>query len=106
MADTQLQIGAQTEAARLVTGAIEPIQTTLQDLATALQGASPGFQGGAAAGLGEALQAWFTAAGDLLPTLGEYATKLVAVDRTEAETEVRQQQSYARLADRLGGGAQ
>ena len=106
MAGTELQIGRQSEAAQLVVDAIEPIETTLKDLATTLQGASPGFQGGAAAGLGEALQAWFTAAGDLLPTLGEYATKLVAVDRTEAETEVRQQQSYARLAGRLGGGAQ
>lgn len=103
MADTQLQIGAQTEAARVVAGAIEPIQTILQDLATSLQGASAGFKGGSAAGLGEALEAWFTAAQDLLPTLNEYAVKLVAVDRTEGETELRQQQSYARLAGRLGG---
>ena len=103
MADTQLQIGAQSEAARLVIGAVEPIQTTMQDLAASLQGASSGFRGGAAAGLTDALEAWFTAAGELPAILQEYATKLVAVDTAEAETEVAQQQSYARLADRLGG---
>ncbi len=103
MPDTQLQIGAQAEAAQLVLGAVDPIQTTLQDLGNALQGASGGFRGGAAAGLAEALDAWFTAAGDLLPTLQEYAAKLVAVDVTEARTEEAQQERYARLASRLGG---
>ena len=103
MADTQLQIGRQSEAARTVADAIEPIQTTLKDLGSSLQGATGGFRGGAAAGLGEALEAWFTAAGDLLPTLQEYATKLVAVDRAEAHTEATQQERYARLAGRLGG---
>ena len=103
MTDTQLQIGAQTEAARLVMETMEPIQTTLADLGTALEGASAGFKGAAAAGLAEALQAWFAAAGDLLPTLGEYAQKLVAVDQTEAQTETRQLESYNRLAQRLGG---
>ena len=68
-----------------------------------LQGASGGFKGGAAGGLADALEAWFTAAGDLLPTLQEYATKLVAVDEAEARTEAGQQESYSRLADRLGG---
>lgn len=103
MTDTQLQIGAQSEAARLVAAAVEPIQTTLQDLGNTLQGASGGFRGGAAAGLAEALEAWFTAAGDLLPTLQEYAAKLVAVDVTEARTEEAQQDRYNRLATRLGG---
>jgi hypothetical protein len=103
MPDTQLQIGAQAEAAQLVLAAIDPIQTTLADLGTALQGASGGFRGGAAAGLADALEAWFTAAGELLPTLQEYAAKLVAVDATEARTEQDQQERYARLAARLGG---
>lgn len=103
MSETQLQIGRQSEAARLVADAVEPIQTTLKDLAASLQGASGGFRGGSAAGLAEALEAWFTAAGDLLPTLQEYAARLVAVDRTEALTETQQQERYARLAGRLGG---
>src|SRR4051794_4300548 len=103
MSETQLQIGRQSEAARLVADAVEPIQTTLKDLAASLQGASGGFRGGSAAGLAEALEAWFTAAGDLLPTLQEYAARLVAVDRTEALTETQQQQRYVRLAGRLGG---
>ena len=103
MADTELQIGRQSEAAQMVVGAIEPIRTTLQDLATSLQGASGGFRGGSAAGLAEALEAWFTAAGELIPTLQEYAAKLVAVDRTEALTEAQEQERFARLAGRLGG---
>src|SRR3954463_14779421 len=103
MSETQLQIGRQSEAARLVADAVEPIQTTLKDLAASLEGASGGFRGGSAAGLAEALEAWFTAAGDPLPTLQEYAAGLVAVDRTEALTESQQQERYARLAGRLGG---
>lgn len=103
MSDTQLRIGAQTEAARLVYEAIEPIQTTLKDLGTSLEAASDGFRGGAASGLGEAVQAWFTAAGDLLPTLGQYAQRLVETDRAEAGTEAAQLERYAHLADRLGG---
>lgn len=103
MADTQLQIGAQTEAARLVHEAIEPIQETLSDLGKTLEAASAGFTGGAAAGLAEAVQAWYTAAQDLLPTLGEYAQKLVAVDQTEARTESERLSSFSNLAERLGG---
>lgn len=103
MSDTQLRIGAQAEAAQLVHGAVEPIRTTLEQLGDSLQAASGGFRGGAAAGLGEALEAWFTAAGDLLPTLQEYAAKLVAVDAAEARTEEAQQERFARLAARLGG---
>jgi uncharacterized protein YukE len=103
MSDTQLRIGAQTEAARLVYEAIEPIQTTLKDLGASLEAASAGFRGAAASGLGEAVQAWFTAAEDLLPTLGHYAQKLVGTDQAEARTESAQLERYARLADRLGG---
>lgn len=103
MSDTELQIGAQAEAAQLVVGAIEPIQTTLENLGTAIQGASSGFLGGSASGLAQALEAWFTAASDLLPTLSEYATTLVAVDTAEAQTEIQQQERFARIAGRLGG---
>jgi len=103
MTGTELQIGRQSEAAQLVVDAIEPIEATLKDLATSLQGSAGGFRGGSAAGLADALEAWFTAAGELLPTLQQYAAKLVAVDRTESVTEVQQQERYARLAGRLGG---
>lgn len=105
MSDTQLQIGAQSEAAQLVLGAVDPIRATLQELGDSLQGASGGFRGGAAGGLGEALEAWFTAAGDLLPTLQGYAAKLVAVDTTEARTDGAQQERFALLAARLGGAS-
>ena len=103
MSDTQLELGAQTEAARIVVGTLQPIQTALQDLGSSLQTSSEGFKGGAAAGLGEAVEAWFSAAGDLLPTLQDYARNLVAVDTTEARTDQAGQERFARLAGRLGG---
>ena len=103
MTGTQLELGAQARAAALVAGAIEPIQTSLNDVSNAVQAASGGFKGSAAAGLGTALEAWFEAAGDLLPTLSEYAAHLAAVDVSEAEADQRQQQPYARLSSRLGG---
>src|SRR5262245_13193107 len=103
MSGTQLELGAQARAAVLVAGAIEPIQSSLSDVGTAVQVASGGFKGSAAAGLSTALEAWFEAAGDLLPTLNEYAGHLTAVDVTEAQADQRQQESYARLSSRLGG---
>ncbi|MGH3367806.1 MAG: hypothetical protein ACRDOY_11440 [Nocardioidaceae bacterium] len=103
MTGTQLELGAQARGAALVSGAIEPIQSSLNDVSNAVQAASGGFKGSAAAGLATALEAWFEAAGDLLPTLNEYATNLIAVDVTEAQADQRQQQSYARLSSRLGG---
>jgi uncharacterized protein YukE len=105
MSGTQLELGAQARAAARVDDAIGPIQTALSDLSDAVQGASDGFKGSAAAGLAEALRAWFEAADDLLPTLSEYAGHLVAVDVTEGQADQRQQQTYGRLTARLGGGA-
>jgi len=103
MSGTQLELGAQARAAALVAGAIEPIQTSLSDVGNAVQAASGGFRGSAAAGLATALEAWFEAAGDLLPTLNAYAAHLTAVDVTEAQADQRQQDSYTRLSSRLGG---
>lgn len=100
---TELQIGAQARAATKVTNTIDPIQTTLTDLGNNLSTSADGFRGAAASALGTALEAWFEAAGDLLPTLGEYAGHLTAVDVTEADAERRQQEAYARLSSRLGG---
>lgn len=103
MADTELEIGSQAEAAGVVLEAVGPIQTTLEELGTTLQGSAGGFKGGAAAGLAEALGAWYEAASELIPTLQAYAGNLVAVDEAEAQTETSVQQRYTRLAGRLGG---
>lgn len=104
MSGTELEIGAQTRAAGVIAGTIEPIRTTLSDLGNSLSGSAGGFKGSAAVGLSIALEAWFDTAGDLLPVLNEYATHLMAVDSAEARAESRQLESFARLADRLGGG--
>ncbi len=103
MSGTELQIGAQARAAGMVAGAIEPLQAALRDLGNDVAAASPGFRGAAAGGLGVALDAWFEAAADLLPTLNEYAQHLTAVDVTEAAADARQQAAFSRLASRLGG---
>jgi uncharacterized protein YukE len=103
MADTELEIGAQTRAAGVLVDAIEPIQTAIKDLGTSLEGASGGFKGAAAGGLAMAVQAWFEAAAELPPILGQYASKLVLVDTTEGESDLRQQEAYGRIATRLGG---
>ena len=104
MAGTELEIGAQSRAAGLVMGAIDPINATLSDLNSAVAGAADGFRGAAASGLAEALTAWFDAAGELAPVLAEYARKLTEVDVAEAQTELTQRESYSRIATRLGGG--
>jgi len=103
MADTELEIGAQTRAAGVLVDAIEPIQTAMKDLGTSLEGASSGFKGAAAGGLAMAVQAWFEAAAELPPILGQYASKLVQVDATEGETDLQQREAYGRIAMRLGG---
>jgi len=105
MSDTELEIGAQARAAQTVQQALDPVQTTLRNLADALQSSGTGFAGNAAAGFADAATAWFEAAQDLLPTLQEYAANLVATDMTASTTDAEQQAAYAaRLASRLGGG--
>ncbi|AWB93598.1 hypothetical protein [Aeromicrobium chenweiae] len=64
---------------------------------------SGGFKGASAAGLAEALTAWFTVAKELSPTLGEYATKLVQVDVSAAESDRRAQDAFSRISGRLTG---
>lgn len=103
MSSTELQIGAQSRAAALVVEAVTPIDTALTDLANGISTQMSGFAGGAAAAFISAVEEWFTAAGELIPTLHGYAEKLVAVDATAAAQDQRQQEAYTRVAARLGG---
>lgn len=102
MTETQLVIGEQAAAARVVVAAMEPLRTQLKALSDAAQSASSGYVGGSANACAQALGAWFEAAGNLLPVMEQYAADLAQVDQTELRTEERQQASFARLAARLG----
>lgn len=103
MSDTQLQIGAQTRAAQIVASGVPDVLDVVENLGATLQGSMSGFRGGAAAGLAEAVTAWFEVANEIAPTLAGYAERLVATDIAAATTDAEQDQRYARLASRLGG---
>lgn len=103
MTDTDLELGAQARAAGHLIDAIGPVDTTIRDLANAIEAGSGGFKGASAAGLSEALTAWFTAARELSPTLGEYAAKLVQVDVSAAESDRRAMDAFGRISGRLTG---
>ncbi|MBC7633922.1 hypothetical protein [Aeromicrobium sp.] len=103
MSGTELEIGAQTRAATALTSATEPIRSTLSDLATSFEGAATGFKGASASALVEALTHWFEAANELPSIMHHYAANLMAVDTTEARSDIRSTESYGRLAGRLGG---
>ncbi|NYK27698.1 hypothetical protein GPV80_24820, partial [Salmonella enterica subsp. enterica serovar Typhimurium] len=61
-------------AAQAVADAIEPLQTTLNDLGATIETeAGNGFRGQAAAGFGEAINEWFNVAVTLGPILEGYA---------------------------------
>lgn len=100
----QLDLGAQSRAARRIADQIPEIGGVLQDLATALKGASPGFRGMSAGALAEAVRAWFTVAGDLPVVLGEYATALAEVDRSVAATDSGSAEGLAQSPAGTGSG--
>lgn len=97
MADTELEIGAQSRAAAMVRDGMIPVQEILGDLNSALVAASEGFRGNAAAALGGAVQAWFDAAVTIGPALAAFADNLVATDAAAAATEAATENRFARL---------
>jgi len=97
---TELELGAQTRAAAVVEGAINPVQQALHDLERVWESERPGFRGAAAAGFAEAVDAWLDAARDLVPALGGMAHGLLRTDATAAAAGHAQQARYAAL---LGG---
>lgn len=90
-------------AARAVADGVAPLNTLLTDLGGAIETAATGFRGRAATGLGEALGAWFEAAGALGPILEGYAQALMIVANEHVLNESEQTELYARLIQRLGG---
>ena len=90
-------------AASAVADAVEPLQTTLRDLGADVESAAAGFKGQAAAGLGEALAAWFEVAVSLGPVLEGYSQSLMYVAQEHATNDHQQALDAGRLSDRLGG---
>jgi uncharacterized protein YukE len=92
-------------AAQAVADAVEPVQKTLQDLGATIETeAGKGFSGQAAAGFGEAINAWFEVAITLGPVLEGYSQNLMYLAQVHATNDVAQAERAGQLADRLGGG--
>src|SRR6478609_10936173 len=78
-------------AAQAVADAVEPLQTTLQELGATIETeAGKGFKGQAAAGFGEAVNEWFDVAVTLGPILDGYAQSLMYVAQEHATNDVAQ----------------
>ena len=99
-----LEFGELNSAAQTVADAIGPVGEMLTSLSDSLAASSTGFKGQAAAGLGEALGAWFDVAATLGPTLEQYATALATTSAEHVVNEGEQISSYTDLAGRSGGG--
>lgn len=100
----ELTVGRQATAAETVANSAVILHGYLRDLDDSLQVSVTGFRGSAAAGFGAAMGAWFAAALKVVPALDQYAQALATVDREHGHNEHRQESSYARLSQRLGGG--
>ena len=78
-------------AAQAVADAVEPLQKTLQDLGATIEAEDcKGFSGQAAAGFGEAINAWFDVAITLGPFLEGYSQNLMYVAQEHATNDVAQ----------------
>jgi uncharacterized protein YukE len=101
-----LEYGELRDAATTVSEGVQPLSDLLTELSDSIATASDGFQGQAAAGLGEALTAWFEVAKTLGPIMEAYASALMTVANEHVTNEGRQVTGYQRLSERLGGGTQ
>lgn len=92
-------------AAQAAADAVEPLQTTLQELGATIEAeAGRGFKGQAAAGFGEAINEWFNVAITLGPILEGYSQSLMYVAQEHATNDAEQAVNASNLTDRLGGG--
>lgn len=85
----RLELGAQTQAARLIVDRLPEIDGVLKGLASTVEAQAAGFKGGSSAALVEALRGWFTAAQKVTPLLGDYAASLAAVDEAVSQADRR-----------------
>ena len=93
-----LELGAQTRAARVVAEAVPEVMSPVDSLARAVPTDAAGLRGSAAAGLGQALQAWFEVAGGLPDILCGCAEDLVAASASVDGVRVRVLESDGRSA--------
>jgi hypothetical protein len=104
MSNISLEFQELQDAAQAVATGVEPLNTVLTDLGGAIETAAVGFKGQAAAGLGEALGAWFDVASTLGPILEGYAGAIMTVANEHVLNEGEQTRTYTSLIERLGGG--
>ncbi|SEB82094.1 Proteins of 100 residues with WXG [Nocardioides exalbidus] len=92
-------------AAQAAADAIDPLQSSLRDLGATIETeAGKGFKGQAAAGFGEAINAWFDVAVTLGPILEGYSQSLMYVAQEHATNDTEQATRAGQLNERLGGG--
>ena len=92
-------------AAQAAADAVGPLQETLRELGATIETqAGQGFKGQAAAGFGQAVNAWFDVAVTLGPILEGYSQSLMYLAQEHATNDVEQAERAGQLAERLGGG--
>ena len=92
-------------AAQAAADAVGPLQETVRELGATIETeAGQGLKGRAAAGFGEAVNAWFDVAVTLGPILEGYSQSLMYLAQEHATNDVEQAERAGQLADRLGGG--
>lgn len=108
MADTELQVGAQTRAANLIGTALPDISQRLRQVGEDLEAQMTGFQGASAAAFAQAVSGWLESAAQLPGALSAYASKLIETDQAAATNDAQQSTGFTRLQGRLGsvGGPQ
>lgn len=92
------------DAAVTIAEGIGPAQDIVTALSDSIGTASAGFQGQAAAGLGEALTAWFDVAATLGPILDGFASAIMQTANEHRVNDVGQAERMGRLITRLEGG--
>jgi len=98
---TELELGAQSQAARTVATALPDLETALRTSVQGIKDEATGFTGGAATHFYQAVSAWFTAGAKIPQAVGIYASNLGKTDRNVAQSEAMASVSYRRAESRL-----
>lgn len=99
-----LELEQLSDAAILLAEGIGPVHDILTSLSDEVAAASAGFRGEAAAGLGEALSAWFDVASSLAPILEGYAQAIMQTANEHRVNDAGQAERMGALMERLEGG--